>query len=55
MWLPYGGEMTVEKMKRSVLLKLKKKYGMEDVPDFEFIEWWRRNHGTGYEIEIVEK
>lgn len=46
--------MQKEKIKRGVVKALKKKYKMEAVPDKEFIEWWRRNHGTGYEIEVVE-
>lgn len=42
----------MERIKMSRLKGLKRKFGMEDVPDKEFIEWWRRNHGTGYEIKI---
>jgi len=42
----------MEKIKSSKVKALKKQFGMEDVPDNEFIEWWRRNHGTGYEVEI---
>ena len=49
-----GGEVNMEKIKRSVVEALKKKFGMEDVPDGEFVEWWRRNHGTGYALQIVE-
>ena len=45
---------TPETIKRSRVHELKAKYGMETTPDLEFIEWWRRNHGTGYAIEIVE-
>lgn len=45
----------MEKIKRSVVEALKSKYHMKDVPDTEFLEWWRRNHGTGYELEIVEE
>jgi len=52
--LPEDIKIQREKIKRSVVKTLKKKYEMEDVPDKEFIEWWRRNHGTGYEIEIVD-
>jgi len=44
----------MEQIKRSVVEALKTKYHMKDVPDGEFLEWWRRNHGTGYELEIVE-
>jgi len=43
---------------RSELNKMKKKYDSENQSDRDFLEWWRRNHGTGYEsfdkIEIVE-
>jgi hypothetical protein len=34
---------------RSTLNELKKKYNMENENDKEFLEWWRRNIGTGYE------
>ena len=44
----------MEQIKRSVVEALKKKFGMEDVPDGEFVEWWRRNHGTGYALQVVE-
>ena len=44
----------MEQIKRSVVKALKKKFGMEDVPDGEFVEWWRRNHGTGYALQVVE-
>lgn len=43
-----------EQIKRSVVKVLKEKYGMEDDTDEDFVEWWRRNHGTGYQIKIVE-
>lgn len=43
---------------RSELNAMKKLYDMENENDREFLEWWRRNHGTGYEafelIDIVE-
>jgi hypothetical protein len=39
-------------IKRSVLNHMKKNYGMQDVGDYDFLQWWRRNHGTGYEINI---
>jgi hypothetical protein len=43
---------------RSELDRMKKKFGMENETDREFLEWRRRNQGTGYEafelIEIVE-
>lgn len=46
------------KISRSELDSMKKKYGMTDESDREFLEWWRRNHGTGYEafhlIEITK-
>jgi len=45
--------MEKEQIKESTVRLLKKKFGMEDIPDCEFIEWWRRNHGTGYPLEIV--
>jgi hypothetical protein len=34
---------------RTTLNLLKKKYNMENESDREFLEWWRRNRGTGYE------
>ena len=37
---------------RKDLNKLKKEYGMEDESDYNFLQWWRRNHGTGYEAKI---
>ena len=40
---------------RKKLNEMKKKYGMENESDKEFLEWWRRNHGTGYEEEIEIK
>lgn len=43
-----------EKIRRSIVQSLKKKYDMEDTPDLEFVEWFRRNHGTGYALEIIE-
>lgn len=45
----------MEQMKMSTVKALKKKFRMEHVPDKEFVEWWRRNHGTGYEIEIERR
>jgi len=46
------------KISRSELDSMKKKYGMTGESDREFLEWWRRNHGTGYEafhlIEITK-
>jgi len=47
-------QITKERIKQSTVALLKRKYQMEDVADGEFIEWWRRNHGTGYDIEIVK-
>ena len=45
-------------IKRSILNRMKAKFRMENTPDKEFLEWWRRNHGTGYEafelIKIIE-
>ncbi len=46
---------TEETIKRSVVESLKQKYGMENEPDDSFLEWWRRNHGTGYALRIVEE
>ena len=43
---------TPEKIAKSRLEELKKKHNMVGEPDKEFLEWWRRNHGTGYAIEI---
>lgn len=42
---------------RKDLNKLKKKFKMDDISDYDFLQWWRRNHGTGYEknIEIRDK
>ena len=44
---------------RETLEYLKRKYGMENASDREFLEWWRRNRGTGYEayelIHIIEE
>ena len=42
------------KIKRSEVKKLKKEYDMDNISDKEFIEWYRRNHGTGYKINIEE-
>ncbi|MEM2265505.1 MAG: hypothetical protein QW687_01550 [Candidatus Hadarchaeales archaeon] len=36
-------------IKRSELNRMKKKYQMENESDHEFLAWWRRNRGTGYE------
>ena len=46
----------VYKVTRRTLNKLKKKYNMQDESDYSFLQWWRRNHGTGYEedIKIIE-
>lgn len=41
-------------IKRSELKKLKKKFDAQTWNDYEFIEWYRRNHGIGYTIKIVE-
>ena len=43
-------------VKRSVLNRMKKDYGMVKDGDYDFLQWWRRNHGTGYEanIKIIE-
>jgi len=39
---------------RTTLNKMKAKYCMENESDREFLEWWRRNHGTGYEaFELI--
>lgn len=46
--------ISINPIKRSKVKELKAKYKMEDVPDTEFVQWLRRNHGTGYEITIVE-
>ena len=46
------------KIKRSRLEAMKKRFHMENESDRGFLEWWRRNHGTGYEafelIQIIE-
>ena len=46
------------KITRSELKKMKAEHGMSEDSDRDFLEWWRRNHGTGYEafekIEIIE-
>ena len=42
------------KIKRSDLHKLKTKFGCDDMSDYDFKEWYRRNQGTGYPIEIIE-
>lgn len=47
-------EAEVKEIKRSKVKEMKKIFNMEDENDEEFIQWWRRNHGTGYEIKIVE-
>jgi len=44
--------MEKEQIKESTVRALKEKFEMTEVPDDEFIEWWRRNHGTGYPVEI---
>ena len=44
----------METIKRSLVKKLKEKYGMQKESDESFVEWWRRNHGTGYAVTIVE-
>lgn len=43
-------------VKRNVWNKMKSNFGMKDVSNYEFLQWWRRNHGTGYEanIRIIE-
>lgn len=43
-------------VKRSVLNKMKKNFGMKDCADHDFLQWWRRNHRTGFEanIKIIE-
>ena len=51
---PYHYPENPVKMKRSRLLEIKKEYHMEKDPDMEVLEWWRRNHGTGYAIELVD-
>jgi len=48
------GSIVDGEIRRSTVHRLKEKFNMTDVPDEEFIEWWRRNHGTGYPVEIVE-
>jgi len=43
------------KIKRSVLERLKKRYGLERETDREAIEWLRRNIWSGYEaFELVK-
>ena len=42
-------------IKRSDLNKMKKKFDMANISDYEFLQWWRRNHGTGYEANITIK
>jgi len=44
-------------VKRSVLNRMKKNYDMKTCNDYEFLQWWRRNHGTGFEanIKILER
>jgi len=34
------------KISRTDLDSMKERYGMTDASDREFLEWWRRNHGT---------
>ena len=43
-------------VKRSILNQMKKNYDMTDTGDHDFLQWWRRNHGTGFEanIKIIE-
>lgn len=48
------GSMIDGEIPRSLVKKLREKYITIDGSDEEFIEWLRRNHGTGYSIEIVE-
>jgi hypothetical protein len=39
---------------RTHLNEMKKKFKMENESDKEFLEWWRRNRGTGYEaFELI--
>jgi len=40
---------------RQELEKLKRKYDAKSWDNHEFVEWYRRNRGTGYEIRIVEE
>ncbi len=39
-------------VKRKDLNKMKKHFRMQDVSDYEFLQWWCRNHGTSYEKDI---
>lgn len=41
---------------RAELSRMKRHYNMKETSDQEFLQWWRRNHGTGYEkdIRIIE-
>ena len=43
-------------IRRDVLNRMKKYFGMKDCNDYDFLQWWRRNHGTGYEanVRIIE-
>ena len=41
-------KITVKELK-----KLKKRFDAEDWSDYEFIQWWSRNHGIGYKLEII--
>ena len=43
---------TAYTIKRSYLDKLKRVYGAEGYTDEQFLQWWRRNYGTGYEKNI---
>ena len=49
-----GGTMSEKLIKRRTVKAFKREYGMDEVSDEEFIEWWRRNHGTGYKVKIVD-
>jgi hypothetical protein len=42
----------VHTIKRKILDKMKEHFLMKDETDIEFLRWWRRNFGTGYEKEI---
>ena len=42
-------------VKRSDLNRMKKKFDMVNISDYEFLQWWRRNHGTGFESNIKIK
>jgi len=48
------GSMVDGEIPRSIVKKMKERFGMTDFTDGDFIEWWRRNHGTGYPIEIID-